>query len=83
MDTHKQYWRANIRYLVILLTLWFVFGLGASVLWTDFLNGVKIAGFPLGFWFSMQGSVIVFVILLFVYMYLMNRLDEKYGMEEE
>ncbi len=83
METQKQYWRANLRYLVILLALWFIFGLGASVLWTDLLNGVKIAGFPLGFWFSMQGSVIVFVILLFVYMYLMNRLDEKYGMEEE
>ena len=80
---HKQYWRTNLKYLVVLLALWFIFGLGFSVLLADTLNSVKIAGFPLGFWFSMQGSVIAFVILLFVYMYLMNRLDRKYGLGDD
>ena len=83
MDLRKSYWKTHLKYIIILMAIWFVFGLGFSVLITDVLNQFKFAGFPIGFWFAMQGSIIVFVVLLFVYMRLMNKLDEKYQLGDE
>lgn len=79
---HKKYWRENLRYLFILLAIWFVISYGFGILWADQLNNIKLGGFPLGFWFAQQGSIYVFVILIFVYVYLMNRLDKKYNVDE-
>ncbi len=76
------YWRENLRYLTILLTVWFLVSYGAGILLADTLNGVRIGGAKLGFWFAQQGSIYVFVVLIFIYVYLMNRLDKKYGLEE-
>ncbi|RIV30565.1 DUF4212 domain-containing protein [Flagellimonas lutimaris] len=77
------YWRENLKYLVILLTIWFLVSYGAGIVFKDALNNIRIGGFKLGFWFAQQGSIYVFVILIFVYVRLMNKLDKKYGYEEE
>ena len=77
------YWRENLKYLVILLTIWFLVSYGAGILFKDALNNIRMGGFKLGFWFAQQGSIYVFVILIFVYVRLMNKLDKKYGYDEE
>jgi putative solute:sodium symporter small subunit len=79
----KGYWRTNVRYLVALLLVWFVVSYGAGILFAPYLNNFQIGGFPLGFWFAQQGSIYVFVVLIFVYVYLMNRLDRKYDVDEK
>ena len=79
----SQYWRQNVIYLSVLLTIWFVVSYGCGILFKDALNSIYIGGFPLGFWFAQQGSIYVFVILIFVYVYLMNKLDEKFGVKED
>ncbi|MEM6515676.1 MAG: DUF4212 domain-containing protein [Bacteroidota bacterium] len=77
------YWKENIKYLAILLSIWFVVSYGAGILFKDALNEVRLGGFKLGFWFAQQGSIYVFVVLIFVYVRIMNRLDKKYGFDEE
>lgn len=79
----QEYWRRNIRYLLILLSIWFVVSFGCGILFADSLNNIKMGGFPLGFWFAQQGSIYVFVILIFVYVWLMNRLDEEFDVDEK
>ena len=74
----KNYWRSNLKILSILLSLWFLVSFGFGILFTDFLDNFKIGGFKLGFWFAQQGSIYFFVILIFIYVYLMNRLDKEY-----
>ena len=78
----KKYWRENLTYLFILLSVWFIVSFGAGILFKDFLNQFKLGGFKLGFWFAQQGSIYVFVILIFIYIHLMNKLDKKYGYAE-
>lgn len=75
----KAYWKENLGYLLVLLTIWFAVSFGAGILFKDELDNIKIGGFKLGFWFAQQGSMYVFVILIFVYVRLMNKLDRKYG----
>tara|TARA_B100001057_G_scaffold429399_1_gene455485 strand:+ start:96 stop:347 length:252 start_codon:yes stop_codon:yes gene_type:complete len=74
----NDYWRFNIKYVIILLTVWFTVSYGFGILLVEQLNQFKIGGFPVGFWFSQQGSIYVFVILIFIYIYLMNKLDKKF-----
>lgn len=81
-DNAKAYWRDNIKYVLILLAVWFVVSYGAGILFKDELNTIKIGGFKLGFWFAQQGSMYVFVVLIFIYVKLMNKLDKKYGYDE-
>ncbi len=78
----SAYWKENVRYLFILLTIWFVVSYGAGILFKDALDSIHIGGFKLGFWFAQQGSIYVFVLLIFVYIRLMNKLDKKYGFDE-
>ncbi|MCK0180471.1 DUF4212 domain-containing protein [Flavobacteriaceae bacterium S0862] len=78
----KAYWKENIRYVLILLAIWFLVSYGAGILFKDTLNSIRVGGFKLGFWFAQQGSIYVFVILIFVYVRLMNKLDKKYGYDE-
>ena len=78
----KAYWKENLRYLAILLSIWFLVSYVFGILMVDQLNTVKLGGFKLGFWFAQQGSMYVFVILIFIYVKLMNRLDKKYGVDE-
>jgi putative solute:sodium symporter small subunit len=74
----QSYWQSNIRILVVLLAVWFVASFGFGILWSDTLDEIKIGGFKLGFWFAQQGSIYIFVLLIFIYVFLMNRLDKKY-----
>ena len=82
MDKSEKYWKININYVKILLTIWFVFSFLFGIILKDFLNEFSIAGFKLGFWFAQQGSIYVFVILIFVYVKLMNNLDKKFGFKK-
>ena len=76
------YWKENVRYLFILLTIWFAVSYGAGIIFKDALNAINLGGFKLGFWFAQQGAIYVFVILIFIYVRLMNKLDKKYGYDE-
>jgi putative solute:sodium symporter small subunit len=76
------YWRENVKYLSILLVIWFLVSYGCGILFKDALNEIRLGGFKLGFWFAQQGSIYVFVILIFVYVRIMNKLDKKYGFDE-
>lgn len=83
---HKDlnaYWKKNLRYLSILLSIWFTVSYGFGILLAPILNEIQVGGFKLGFWFAQQGAIYVFVILIFVYVYLMNRLDIEFEVNEE
>ena len=82
MVKSEKYWKINIKYVKILLIIWFVFLFLFGIILKDFLNEFSIAGFKLGFWFAQQGSIYVFVILIFVYVKLMNNLDKKFGFKK-
>ena len=79
----NQYWHRNLKYLFTLLSIWFVVSFGCSILFVDCLDKIQIGGFKLGFWFAHQGSIYVFVALIFVYVFLMNRLDKEFHVEDE
>ena len=83
ISARHVYWRENRRWMLILGTIWFVVSLGCGVLWVEPLNQIQVGGFKLGFWFAQQGSILVFVVLIFVYVRLMNRLDAEYGASDE
>ncbi len=78
----QRYWRTNLLIVGALLSVWFLVSFGLSILCVDGLNTIRLGGFRLGFWMAQQGSMYVFVILIFVYVWLMNRLDREYGLEE-
>ena len=83
-QNHRQaYWRANIRILAILLSIWFIVSFGGGILFVDQLNQIKLGGFKLGFWIAQQGSIYTFVLLIFVYVRLMNKLDQKFNFNEK
>lgn len=75
----EEYWKKNIKYLIILLSIWFTVSFGFGIILIEELNQFKIGGFKLGFWFAQQGSIYVFVALILVYILLMNRLDKKFN----
>jgi putative solute:sodium symporter small subunit len=79
----KAYWKKNLKTLLLLLLVWFVVSFGFGILLVEPLNAVKIGGFKLGFWFAQQGSIYTFVILIFVYVYRMNKLDKEFDVNEE
>lgn len=79
----KAYWRLNLTYVVALLAVWFAVSYGAGVLAVDALNEYRVGGAKLGFWMAQQGAIYVFVALIFVYVWLMNRLDRRFGLDEE
>ena len=79
----KKYWKSNLKILGSLLIVWFVVSFGFGILYVDELDKISIGGFKLGFWFAQQGSIYVFVIIILVYVILMNRLDRKFGVNED
>ena len=80
---NKEYWNSNLKIVSVLLVIWFLVSFGFGILFSDFLDQIKIGGFKLGFWFAQQGSIYIFVILIFVYVYLMKKLDEKISQKED
>lgn len=75
----KAYWRANITLILSLLAVWAIVSYGCSILLVDWLNQFSLGNLPLGFWFAQQGSIYVFVVLIFIYALAMDRIDKKYG----
>ena len=78
----KKYWKTNLKYLAILLSIWFVVSYGFGILLVDELNTIRLGGFKLGFWFAQQGAIYAFVLLIYVYIRLMNKLDKKYNLDD-
>ena len=79
----RDYWKKNVSYLAILLAIWFLVSYGFGILFVNGLNGIRLGGFKLGFWFAQQGSIYIFVALIFIYVRLMNRLDEEFDVHEQ
>lgn len=78
----QRYWRFNLRLLTALLSIWAVVSLGLATIWVDFFDRFRIGGFPLGFWIAHQGSIVLFVVLTWVYAIAMNRLDHQFDVDE-
>lgn len=84
--THEQqvaYWKQNLLYIIAILAVWFGVSFFAGIMIADQLEGIRLGGFPLGFWFANQGAEVTFVLLIVVYVALMNRLDKKFGVYED
>ncbi len=83
-DKQRAYWRKNLTYLAVLLGVWFIVSYGCGILFADQLDAYRLpgTGFKVGFWFAQQGSIYVFVVLIFVYVWLMNRLDRRHDVDE-
>ncbi len=79
----KAYWYATLKLLGIILIIWFMVAFGASIVFADLLNRINIGGYPLGFWFSQQGSIYIFILLIFIYAVIMSRIDRKYDVDEK
>ncbi len=79
----EAYWKATLTLIAQVLAVWFFVSFGCGILFADALNSMSIGGYPLGFWFAQQGSMYVFVILIFVYAKLMGKIDEKFDVHEE
>jgi putative solute:sodium symporter small subunit len=82
-DDKRYYWRKNIRYVLSLLAVWFTVSFLCGIVFVDALDKIQVGGFKLGFWFAQQGAIYVFVVLIFVYVRLMTRLEAKLGLEEK
>ena len=79
-DAH-EYWKSNIKIVLSLLAVWFFISYGCGILFVDALDTIRFGGFKLGFWIAQQGSIFVFVILIFIYIDLMDKLDDRYNLE--
>ena len=81
----ESYWKSNLKLMGLLLFVWAFVGLGCGVLFADYLNQFMLpgTGYPLGFWFAQQGSIITFVLLILIYALLMNRLDNEHHKQRE
>ena len=82
-ETAKKYWQANLRLLFSLLAVWFAVSFGAGILLVDVLNNINFFGVPLGFWFAQQGSIYVFVALIFIYTTQMHRIERRFGVDDD
>lgn len=81
-ERRAAYWKTNLRYVFTLLVIWFLVSYGAAILFVDWLDQFRVRGFKLGFWFAQQGSIYVFVVLIFVYVRLMNRLERRFELDD-
>ncbi|MFQ6551546.1 DUF4212 domain-containing protein [Aestuariibius insulae] len=79
----REYWAANVRLILISLVIWAVVSFGFGIVLRPLLAGISVGGTDLGFWFAQQGSILVFLVLIFFYAWRMNRLDREYGVDEE
>ena len=81
-EADKSYWAANVRMILISLVIWALVSFGFGILLRPALSGIEVGGTDLGFWFAQQGSIIVFLALIFFYAWRMNKLDKQFGVEE-
>ncbi len=81
--SQKAYWRANIRLLCVLMSIWFAVSFGAGIIFRDFLDQFSLGGYPLGFWFAQQGSIYVFLILIAIYVVAMHRIERKFDLDDD
>ena len=81
-ERRQAYWQANLRLLIILLTVWFVVSFGCGIFLKEALDGIQLGGYKLGFWFAQQGSMYVFLVLIAVYARRMNKLDQEFDVHE-
>ena len=77
-DKNKLYWKKNLNYLIVLLSIWFIVSFGFGILLVNQLNLIEFFGFKLGFWFAQQGSIYIFVLLIFYYANRIGKIDDKY-----
>ena len=82
-NKNNKYWKANLKIVFSLLVIWFISSFGFGIIFSDFLDEFKIGGFKLGFWFAQQGSIYIFVALVFIYVWLMSRLDKAFSEKED
>ena len=82
-NRNQTYWRKNLRLIAILLSIWAVVSLGCGILFVEALNVISLGALPLGFWFAQQGSIFVFVALIFIYARRMDKIDEEFGHAEK
>lgn len=82
-DKMQRYWKRNLRYLFVLLIVWFISSFVCGIIAVDLLNEIRIGGFKLGFWFAQQGAIYIFVIIIFIYVKLMNQLDKDFDVDEK
>lgn len=82
-ENRLAYWRANLRLVALCIAVWFVCSYGFGIIFVEELNRIRIGGFRLGFWFAQQGSIYVFIVLIFFYAWRMNTLDRRYDMRED
>ncbi len=83
--THDSegYWKATLKLLTNVLIIWFLVSFGAGILFADWINGIKLGGYPLGFWFAQQGSIYIFIALIFYYKWRMDGIDRKFDVHED
>ena len=82
-NNNDEYWKSNLRIVFSLLVVWFIASFGFGIIFSDKLDQIKVGGFKLGFWFAQQGSIYIFVLIIFVYVWLMKRLDKRVSEKEE
>ena len=82
-NKNDEYWKSNLRIVSSLLLVWFIASFGFGIIFSDMLDQIKVGGFKLGFWFAQQGSIYIFVLIIFVYVWLMKRLDKRVSEKEE
>jgi putative solute:sodium symporter small subunit len=80
---HQDYWKANIRLMLVLLVIWFTVSFGFGILLVDQLNQIPFFGFKFGFWWAQQGSIYVFIGLIFYYTYKMKKIDRQFGVSDD
>lgn len=81
--SEEAYWRANLRLMAGCLVVWALVSFGFGIILRPLLTSIRVGGTDLGFWFAQQGSIVVFIVLIFFYAIRMNRLDRKFGVEEQ
>ncbi len=82
-NSSQAYWKATLALLTRILIIWFVVSFGAGILFADLLNNIKLGGYPLGFWFAQQGSIYIFIALIFYYAKKMGEIDRKFDVHED
>ncbi len=82
-NSRAEYWRRNVKLITIFMVIWFVVSFGFGIILVHPLNAISIGGYKLGFWFAQQGSMYVFVALIFIYSKMIGSLDKEFGVEEE